>query len=837
MKALVSYLTVFLLLLLFGSCERDSVNPPLTRGNSPWAFRSVLDGQPRMLTLALANRFWAAYSAQDGNLYKVWRGDVNFDGAVYTTVHGPQPSSLGDAYFVNEVSRPWSIRLGEKPLQPEIRYQGHRFKNGQVYINYGLQLEDGRMVQVSERPEYLERAEGRQSGFERTFFVRGLPQGARLFLDFNLNSLPSAHTLETDGGLEILDVEPGKGKGLEAVALKGRLELKNEGPTRLAAYFTKYPLVHNPNKVEGVKEEDALPPGARLIARSDCKTCHNTFLKTVGPAYADVAKRYANNAENVGMLVKKIQNGGSGVWGAAAMTPHPDLDEGDIRAMVEYIMSLDAEEEAREEQIGTKSPASLQFTDAVEGVEEKDLIPGLVLKIYQSGATLSRLADLNFKGTPVYEGIIGQVHIENGEFQELEANFGLRYSGYIAIPKDNNYVFRLRSDDGSRLLIDGREVVNFDGLHGADKRDGEVALRKGLHSFSLEYFQGGGGRFISLEWSSFDDPTFEFVPPTQFFHSASEQPGPGAKTPPMAQRLRIPGDQYPVEGVHPSYSLSQARPDNFMPRVGGMDFLSDGRLAVSTWDAEGAVYLVEGVQSGDPSKMSYKKIASGLAEPLGLKVVDDTIFVLQKQELTKLIDHDGDEMIDEYFTVSNDWKVSANFHEFAFGLAYKEGFFYAALAIAIMPGGASANPQIKDRGKAVRISRNTGAVEFIAQGLRTPNGVGLGADDELFIADNQGDWLPSSKILHVTPGDFFGSRAVDSARVAQLPVKPPVVWLPQDEIGNSPSTPSFLNDGPYQGQMIHGEVTHGGVKRVFVEKVNGAYQGCVFRFIQGLEAG
>ena len=112
MKALVSYLTVFLLLLLFGSCERDSVNPPLTRGNSPWAFRSVLDGQPRMLTLALANRFWAAYSAQDGNLYKVWRGDVNFDGAVYTTVHGPQPSSLGDAYFVNEVSRPWSIRLG-----------------------------------------------------------------------------------------------------------------------------------------------------------------------------------------------------------------------------------------------------------------------------------------------------------------------------------------------------------------------------------------------------------------------------------------------------------------------------------------------------------------------------------------------------------------------------------------------------------------------------------------------------------------------------------------------------------------------------------------------------
>ena len=214
-----------------------------------------------------------------------------------------------------------------------------------------------------------------------------------------------------------------------------------------------------------------------------------------------------------------------------------------------------------------------------------------------------------------------------------------------------------------------------------------------------------------------------------------------------------------------------------------------------------------------------------------------TIYILQKQELTQLIDLNGDEIIDEYRTVCNTWGVSANFHEFAFGLAYKDGYFYGTLAIAILPGGASANPQISDRGKAIRISRETGEMEIIAEGLRTPNGIGIGADGELFIADNQGDWLPSSKILHVSEGAFFGSRAVDSARVAEIPVKLPVVWLPQDEIGNSPSTPSYLNDGPYKGQMIHGEVTNGGVKRVFVEKVDGEYQGAVFRFIQGLEAG
>ncbi len=91
--------------------------------------------------------------------------------------------------------------------------------------------------------------------------------------------------------------------------------------------------------------------------------------------------------------------------------------------------------------------------------------------------------------------------------------------------------------------------------------------------------------------------------------------------------------------------------------------------------------------------------------------------------------------------------------------------------------------------------------------------------------------------MHVQKGAFFGSRAVDFEGTAGLKETKPVVWLPQDEIGNSPSTPSYINVGPYKNQMIHGEVTHGGVKRVFVEEVNGKLQGCVFRFIQGLEAG
>jgi cytochrome c len=826
-----------LVALLATQCTSDNSTSLPERGHDPWVSRSVLDGQARMLTLALADGFWIAYSAEDGSLYKVWRGSVNFDGAVYTTVHGPQPSSLGDAYMINETASPWQVVRNDQSETPDLDYKGHRFKNGQVYVKYQLKLKDGTTIDISERPEYVGLAEGEQDGLERLFEVENVPEGMELRYHFNYHSIPALRSMTTNASLEIIKDEEVNTRGLRAHKGEAVLLLNKEDVTRLSFAFTKYPLLQNDNLIAGKEEEESEPLGARLIGRSDCKTCHNTYVQTIGPAYVEVAKRYDNTPDNVNMLVGKIKNGGSGNWGEAAMTPHSDLDDATLKSMVDYIMSLDAEEEALKGTAPTVSLDGLELVDADKAIKPDELLPGLFLQIYEYDQPLTTLDKINFNKKSTYEGHIGNILITNSEFKGLEDHFALRYTGYIKIPKDNNYVFRMRSDDGSRFYIGDRLIIDHDGLHGASKKDGEIALQAGLHPIRLEFFQGAGGKYISLEWKSFNDDLFEVISKDAFLHHRSLKPAPDVEAPPMAQTMRIPGDGYPLEAVHPSYTLTQARPNEFLPKVGGMDFLSDGRLVVSTWDAEGGVYLIEGADSGDPSKMTYKKIAKGLAEPLGIKVVDDDIYVLQKQELTKLIDHDGDDIIDEYQTISNDWRVSANFHEFAFGLAYKQGYFYAALAIAILPGGASANPQIPDRGKAIRINKETGEVEFVAKGLRTPNGVGIGVDDEIFIADNQGDWLPSSKILHVSENAFFGSRAVDSVNVAQLKVKQPVVWLPQDEIGNSPSTPLYLNDGPYKGQMIHGEVTHGGVKRVFVEKVNGEYQGAVFRFIQGLEAG
>ena len=98
--------------------------------------------------------------------------------------------------------------------------------------------------------------------------------------------------------------------------------------------------------------------------------------------------------------------------------------------------------------------------------------------------------------------------------------------------------------------------------------------------------------------------------------------------------------------------------------------------------------------------------------------------------------------------------------------------------------------------------------------------------------------MPANKLIHVKHGEYHGMRwgHLDSTR--QPPdVALPAVWLPEDEIGNSPSEPVLIKEGLYKGQMLHGDVTYGGIQRDFIEKVGGEYQGAVFRFTQGLEAG
>ncbi len=191
--------------------------------------------------------------------------------------------------------------------------------------------------------------------------------------------------------------------------------------------------------------------------------------------------------------------------------------------------------------------------------------------------------------------------------------------------------------------------------------------------------------------------------------------------------------------VHPAFTLDNILPAGFQPKVGGMDFRSDGKLVLASWDRDGAVFLI------DPNAAVGKRvrrIAEGLQEPLGLAVVNDEIYVLQKQEVTLLLDHDGDDIIDEYRSFANGWPSNANFHSFAFVLVHQDDYLYALLSICIQPGGATCAEQKPSQGKAIRISLADGSVDYIASGFRFSAGfnggvnrIARGPDNALYLGE------------------------------------------------------------------------------------------------------
>ena len=89
---------------------------------------------------------------------------------------------------------------------------------------------------------------------------------------------------------------------------------------------------------------DLIKQGQALLDQSDCKTCHHPTNKIIGPAHAEVAKKYEFTQASVTYLADKIKNGGSGVWGEIPMTPHVDLSQADAEKMAIYVLSLDGEE-------------------------------------------------------------------------------------------------------------------------------------------------------------------------------------------------------------------------------------------------------------------------------------------------------------------------------------------------------------------------------------------------------------------------------------------------------------------------------------------------------------
>ncbi|MEV6494237.1 PA14 domain-containing protein, partial [Actinoplanes sp. NPDC051633] len=464
--------------------------------------------------------------------------------------------------------------------------------------------------------------------------------------------------------------------------------------------------------------------------------------------------------------------------------------------------------------------------------------PGVTLRTFDIGFPLRELCTLKQGQTPNVDKLMPAIDWSTAEQFGQEDNFLTQAIANLTVPADGAYTFRLTSDDGSKLWIGDTQVIDHDGLHGATDKDGTIDLTAGVHPLRAEFFEAGGGQQLTLSWRPPGATDFAVVPTSALGTDAGvvRVTAPGTKE--CEGVDDTPGDGLPLNAVHPGYDLTNLRPPGFQPQVSGMDFLPDGRLVLSTWggsdEVAGEVYLVDHVTGPTgPEQVTYKKIADGLKEPMGLAVVDGMVYVSQKHELTELRDTDGDEVLDARRTVAT-WPFGGNFHEFAFGLLYRGGNFYLNLSVSINLGGATTDPQpVNGRGTSIVVNRRTGKVTTVAGGLRTPNGIGWGPGNELFVTDNQGGWLPANKLVHIKQDRFFNHYTnPDGPFDAEQPTRP-VLWLPHNQIANSPSTPVLLKSGPYRGQLVIGDVTYGGLQRAYLEEVHGEYQGAVFRHTQG----
>ncbi|SCF12109.1 ricin-type beta-trefoil lectin domain protein [Micromonospora chokoriensis] len=473
--------------------------------------------------------------------------------------------------------------------------------------------------------------------------------------------------------------------------------------------------------------------------------------------------------------------------------------------------------------------------------------PGVTLRVFDVQVPLSEICTLKPAQTPNVDKLMSTINWTSAADFGFEDNFVSQVLGTITTTQAGSYTFRLSSDDGSKLAIDNTVVINHDGLHGATPpKEGTVTLTAGLHPLRIDHFERGGGQQITLEWKTPGSSSFVVVPNSALSTDAGvvRVTAPGRKE--CEGVADTPGDGLPLTGVHPGYTLTNLRPSGFQPKVTGMDWLADGRLVVSTWGGsdqsgtsqDGEVWILGNTGGATTAgAVTTKKIAGGLKEPMGLKVVDGVVYVTEKQRLTRLVNTGGDEVVERLETVAT-WPYGGNFHEFAFGLLYADGFFYLNLSVSINSGGATTNPQpAGNRGTTLKVNKDTGAISYVAGGLRTPHGIGWGPEGGIFVTDNQGGWLPSSKLVHIKQGRFFNHYTNPAGPFDRALVTPPVLWMPQNEIANSPSTPLYLTSGRYAGQFVIGDVTYGGLQRATVEKVNGEYQGALFRLTQGLEAG
>ncbi len=313
-----------------------------------------------------------------------------------------------------------------------------------------------------------------------------------------------------------------------------------------------------------------------------------------------------------------------------------------------------------------------------------------------------------------------------------------------------------------------------------------------------------------------------------------------------------------------SYTVETiSMPEGLTSETGAIEFLPDGHLVACFTRGEVMTY--------NPVTKQWKLFAEGLHDPLGILVISNSeLLIMQRPELTRVKDTNGDGQADLYEKVTDDFGISGNYHEFSFGpVKDKNGNLFIALNSS--SGAGSIRPEV--RGKINPLGREIngkgqmfsnvpyrgwvmkltpqGKLQPLASGFRSPNGIGFDREGNLFVTDNQGDWIGTSPLHHVQEGKFYGHpsslvwekgwnrgspfllplRVLDSMRTKGI------VLFPHGIMANSPTQPLCDNTqgkfGPFSGQLLIGEMNQERIVRVMLERVGGEFQGACIPFFDG----
>ncbi|MGE3107151.1 MAG: hypothetical protein AB7G11_15460 [Phycisphaerales bacterium] len=405
------------------------------------------------------------------------------------------------------------------------------------------------------------------------------------------------------------------------------------------------------------------------------------------------------------------------------------------------------------------------------------------------------------------------------------------------------------SDDGLRVWVNARLVVDADVPRGLDPEDHKLTLdlQPGVNHFLAKVTQGQGG------WD---------------FQMNTRRPLDSITDAKLLYQLNR---DFPTAEMSHYAVATIPVPDDVSLEVGGLDVLADGRAVVCT--RRGDVYIVSGITTDAPFSPRYTLFASGLHEPLGVAVAPaelskgwkkgdgvSAVYCVQRSELTRLVDTNRDDHADVYETVCNEWGVSGNYHEFAFGPKIDaEGNCWVTLNVGFCDAlGKSIVPY---RGWALKVAPD-GTMTPIAGGLRSPNGIGIvpikagvlsgGTETAIMYADNQGDFVGTNRIMVLGPGVWAGHPSGLRWRGDWKQGDPPperqraAMWFPYPKMGQS--TADIVVDdtqgrfGPFAGQVFVGDQTLATVMRASFERVSdGAgksfIQGACFPFFKGLDCG